>query len=250
VSSPDVIVVATANFEVYHDVVGEFRERGVGFTTVDPAGSLPEDVTVLVTGPDDDLAVPDGVHHVRATPDDPRPAVEAVLARSRGETGRTVVGIDPGERPGIAVLSGDVVVAARQVSPDRVGEVVAEEVETAVDPLVRIGDGARLTGARIVEDLSDVPVELVDETGTTPSLGSDARGAGDVLAAVNIARREGDRIEEREVQPTAGELQRIKDRSREASETNRTIDEALARRVAAGELSIGEALAEHRREGE
>jgi hypothetical protein len=71
---------------------------------------------------------------------------------------------------------------------------------------------------------------------------------GDVLAAVNIARLEGDRIEERDVEPTAGEIQRIKDRSRERSADGRTIDEALARRVAVGELSMTEALREHREE--
>jgi len=35
-------------------------------------------------------------------------------------------------------------------------------------------------------------------------------------------------------------------RSRERSETNRAIDETLARKVAGGELTIDEALAEHR----
>jgi len=125
--------------------------------------------------------------------------------------------------------------------------VVGEEVEDAVDPLVRVGDGARLVGARIIDDLS-VPVELVDETGTTPYLGAGTRGIGDVLAAVNIARIEGERVDKRDIDPTAGELQRIKDRSRERSETNRAIDETLARRVAGGELTIEEALAEHREE--
>ena len=48
--------------------------------------------------------------------------------------------------------------------------------------------------------------------------------------------------------PTAGELQRIKNRSGERSETNRAIDERLARRVAAGDLSIEEALEAHREE--
>jgi transposase len=68
----------------------------------------------------------------------------------------------------------------------------------------------------------------------------------DVLAAVNIARRAGEVTGSREIEPTPGELQRIKDRSRQASEDDRTIDEALARRVAAGELTVGEALAAHR----
>ena len=113
---------------------------------------------------------------------------------------------------------------------------------------MRIGDGARLRGASIVDDLEDLTVELVDETGTTPSLGSGARGMGDVLAAANIARLSGERIETRDVEPTAGEIETIKHRSREASNGDRTIDEALARRVARGELSIEEALDEHRSE--
>jgi hypothetical protein len=240
-----VIVVATADFEVYHELVTALRERGVEFTTVEPGDGVPDRTTVVVTGEDDDFAVPADVEVVRASAGDPRRAIEAVLALARGGGGRTVVGVDPGERPGIAVLSGDVVIAAFQAPADRAAEVVREEVADTVDPLVRIGDGARLVGARLVDDL-DVPVELVDETGTTPYLGTGTRGMGDVLAAVNIARLDGERVEERDIDPTAGELQRIKDRSREHSETNRAIDETLARRVAGGELTIEEALAEHR----
>jgi len=69
---------------------------------------------------------------------------------------------------------------------------------------------------------------------------------GDVLAAVNIARIEGDPVDSKTVDPTAGELQRIKDRSRKQSAGDRTIPETLARQVAAGELTVEEALAVHR----
>jgi hypothetical protein len=242
-----VIVVATADFELYHEVVTALRERGVDFTTVEPGEDLPEGTTALVRGVDDEGAVPGeaDVAVVEAEPGDPRAAVDAVAATLRDGEGRTVVGVDPGDRPGVAVLEGDTVTAAFQVPAERVADVVREEVADAVDPLVRVGDGARLVGARLLEDLSEVPVELVDESGTTPYLGTGARGMGDVLAAVNIARREGERIGGREVEPTAGELTRIQDRSREQSEENRAIDADLARRVAAGDLSIEEALAEH-----
>ncbi len=135
--------------------------------------------------------------------------------------------------------------AAFQVPAADAAEVVGREVQDAADPLVRIGDGARLAGSRVIDDIEDVPVELVDETGTTPYLGSGARGMGDVLAAANIARREGEAITSRDIEPTPGELTRIKDRSREESDTNRAIGADLARRVAAGELTIEEALAEH-----
>jgi hypothetical protein len=238
-----VIVVATADFELYHGVVGELRDRDVHFTTVEPGDELPEDARVAIVGPGDE---PPEIRTVRADPAAPRDAVDEAIDSLRDDGGRTIVGIDPGDRPGVAVLAGATVVAAFQVPADEAAAVVAGEVEDAVDPLVRIGDGARLQGATIVEAIEDVPIELVDETGTTPYLGTGARGMGDVLAAVNIAQIEGDRIESRDVDPSAGEIQLIKNRSRERSDDDRTIDEELARRVAVGELSMEEALERHR----
>jgi len=242
-----VIVVATADFELYHEVVGELRDRGVTFTTVEPDDPLPEAATVVVTAADDPpLDLPPGVEVIVADASDPRGAVDDALAALRGEGGRTVVGVDPGVRPGIAVLSGDQVVAAFQVPLADAADTVREEVAEAPDPVVRIGDGARLQSAQLVDALDEVPVELVDETGTTPFLGTGASGMGDVLAAANIARRSGERVDRREVDPTPGEIQRIKSESRERSGGSRSIDEALARRVAAGDLTVEEALEEHR----
>ncbi|WP_158853227.1 hypothetical protein [Halorhabdus sp. CUG00001] len=240
------IVLATADFELYHGVVTELRDRGVTFTTIEPDEPLPDRTEAVVVGPEEAVDPPADIAVVEAAPAEPRRAVEDLLAIMRGDAGRVIVGIDPGEKPGIAVLAGDVVIGAFQVPADQVGAVVRREIEGATDPLVRIGDGARLVGSRVVDDLEDVPVEVVDETGTTPYLGTGARGMGDVLAAVNIARIEGERVDSIDIEPTAGELQRITDRSREAGDDNRAIDEQLARRVAAGKLTIEEALTEHR----
>jgi len=242
-----VIVVATADFELYHELVTELRDRGVDCTTVEPGAEPPEGASVLVTGRDDDAGEP-AIPVIRAVPDDPRGAVDAAVATLREGGGRRIVGIDPGEMPGIAVLDGEMIVAAFRVPPPDVPAVVREEIETAPDPLVRVGDGARLIGARLIEAFDDVPVELVDETGTTPYLGAGTRGRGDVLAAANIARIEGDPVDSRDVQPTDGELTRIQERSRQESTHNQTIGVDLARRVALGELTIQEALDAH--EGE
>ena len=244
------IVVATADFELYHEAVSLLRERGVTFTTVEPGGPLPDDTTVLVTAPTDDVDAPKSAELVVATAEDARRAIDEALAVVRGGRGRTIVGVDPGTRPGIAVLSGTIVVAAFHVPLADAVETIRREVEEAADPLVRVGDGARLQGASIVNDLEDVTVELVDETGTTPYLGSGARGMGDVLAAVNIARLPGDPVDSRDVEPTEGELRRIQEASRQESAGDRTIPTSLARRVAVGELTLEEALAEHREDDE
>lgn len=241
------IVVATDNFRLYHEAVTALRERGVTFTTVEPDAELPERATVLITGSEDTVALDDtDIEHVTADPDEIRPAIESALSILRGREGRTVIGVDPGTRPGVAVLVGETVVSAFQIPLADAVETIEQECEGAADPLVRVGDGARLQGAQIINDLEGVAVELVDETGTTPYLGSGARGMGDVLAAVNIARISGERVESRHVEPTAGELQRIKNQSRRQSDGNRTISQQLARRVAAGELDIDDALTLHR----
>lgn len=238
------IVVATADFECYHDLVAELRDRAVEFSTVSPGDELPEGTRVVVTAADD--PVPEGAEHVVAAPDEARAAVERALSRFRDDDGRTVVGIDPGERPGVAVLAGDTVVAVFQVPLSDVAPTVHDAVCDAPDPIVRVGDGARRWSARLIDALSELPVELVDETGTTPSLGTGARGMGDVLAAVNIARRSGERVERREIEPTPGEIQRVKAESRRRSAGEVTIDEALARRVALGDVSLDDAIAAHR----
>ncbi|MFB6266734.1 MAG: hypothetical protein ABEI31_03665 [Halodesulfurarchaeum sp.] len=237
------IVVATDDFEVYHEVVGELRERSARFTTVEAGASIPAEARVVIAGPGEepDTALP----VVRAEPGEAREAVETAFDTLREGDGQVVVGIDPGDRPGIAVLVGETVVAAFQVPLADVSSVVEEALAGATDPIVRIGDGARLRGSRLIDDLPDARIELVDETGTTPSLGTGARGMGDVLAAVNIARREGAVIEERDISPTPGEIRTIQERSRQASDGNRTIPTDLARRVAKGALTLEEALSEH-----
>lgn len=252
------IVVATADFEVYHGTVNELRERGVSFTTIEPGNDLPDGTRVLLTAPDDDLdtvlgadrdADPDSVSDIEvvvADPADPRRAVDEALTTLRETGGRTVIGVDPGDRPGIAVCAGAIVLAAFQVPLADASDVIRREATEATDPVVRVGDGARLKGASIIDDLEDLTVELVDETGTTPYLGTGARGMGDVLAATNIARLPGEQVSKREIEPTPGEIETIKRRSRERSNGSRTIDESLARRVARGELTVEEALDEHR----
>ncbi len=249
------IVVATADFELYHDVVAALRDREATFTTVRPGATVPEETTAVITAPDDEVTIPEAADDppvLTATAPEATRVVEEALLCTRSDAGatdavddRVVVGVDPGKRPGIAVVIDDTVVAAHQVPRAEAPAVIEDALTGVRDPLVRIGDGARLHSASLIDAIEDVPVELVDETGTTPTLGAGAGGAGDVIAAINIAHRSGDRVESRDIDPTAGELQQIKARARERSPQNRALPDRLARQVATGDLTLEEALATH-----
>lgn len=241
------IVVATEDFEAYHGLVAELRHRDLSFTTVVPGTELPEGTEVVIAVDADDLgeSIPADVPVIRAEPEAPRVALERALAELRERQGRTIVGVDPGSKPGIAVLSGERITAAFQVPLSEAADVIESEVTDALDPLVKIGDGARRDGAILVEELDDVRVEVVDETGTTPHLGRGARGMGDVLAAVNIARLAGEETDSIGFEPTAGDVQVVQNRSREQTGSE-TLPTSLAREVARGDITLDEAIARHR----
>lgn len=151
--SRTVIVVETDDFAVYHAIVSELKSRDATFTTVAPGKPRPEAGLVVITDPDHDIGDIDRPV-IRTTPDRARAAVEEaftmILDRSPSQR---IVGVDPGDHPGIAVLQDELIVAAYQVPfPDAVDQIRAE-IAKSTDVLVRIGDGSRLQGAAIINEL-------------------------------------------------------------------------------------------------
>jgi CBS domain-containing protein len=184
---------------------------------------------------------------------DPETTVnEAIrLLRNGAFRGCAVIGIDPGEEPGIAVLSNGIVEAVYRVPVGRAVGVIERIKQTYSDILVRIGHGARLASMRLANSLvaQGIPVELVDESGTSPYLGKGTSGTAisDIVAAINIAYTQGVRVGHQEILPSKGEIRWIQERSRELSDGRTTISRQLAKRVAIGEITIKEALTEHKR---
>jgi hypothetical protein len=184
---------------------------------------------------------------------DPETTVnEAIrLLRNGALLGCAVIGIDPGEEPGIAVLSNGIVEAVYRVPLGQAVGVIERIKQTYPDIVVRIGHGACLASMRLTNSLvtQGIPVELVDESGTSPYLGKGAGGTAisDIVAAINIAYTQGVRVGHQEILPSKGEIRWIQERSRELSGGRTTISRQLANRVAIGEITINEALTEHKR---
>ncbi len=243
-----VIGIQTDDFAAYHDMVQLLRTQDVPFLSLSPGEEIPPRVGVVVTSASEASAIIFSSVVVYTTPEETLESASRVLA---GFThfGRCVVGIDPGERPGVALLAdGRVLRLVHATSPETVRDAVEHAMQTvpADTFIIRIGNGAPTFRDRILHALEDLPVafELVDETRSTPSA---PRGAAhrDTAAATSIALTAGTPMgpaDMRPVRPSEGELRDIQRKSRLASEGQVTISRALARYVALGHFTLGEAV--------
>ncbi len=164
---------------------------------------------------------------------------------------RIIIGIDPGKYPGIAVLGNNKTLSVHHVSAGEVSPLIKRIMREYKDKkiLVRIGHGARLIRSRLINEILDMglPVEMVDETGTTPHLGKGVRGqvVSDIIAAINIAKIQGKSVGKQFIEPSQGEVRVIQEHSRAYSNGRSTIPRLLARAVAKGELTLDEAVEMH-----
>lgn len=240
------IAVATQDFEVYHDLVRYLRANEVPFETLDPGEPVPGHVDVVITTEPEAEEI---THPAVVAFTTPHGSVEEAMGylKGVGEVTDLVIGIDPGERPGVAVLADGHILSSRQVAdPARVVAVVQATAErfTGAEVIVRVGHGAATLRDRIVNGLLDAgfSVQLVDETSTSPPRRR-LHGERDQVAARTIALTPGIPIySRRQIDVPPGELREIQRRSRMAAQGEVTISTDLARKVATGALSLAEAI--------
>jgi hypothetical protein len=153
------------------------------------------------------------------------------------------VGVDPGVKPGFAVLGdGAVLMRALAPFPEAVGHMVEEVVHEypTANVIVRIGHGDRTNRNRIFNSIWDEghTVEIVDERNTTKR-----SETPDEDAAVEIAMTPGYRPGRRQsTDPCPGEIRNIQRISRIESKGTLTVSKDLAKRVAVGEITLVDAI--------
>jgi hypothetical protein len=243
------VAVITEDPALYAELAGTLRERRIPSVSLLPGQRIPAQVAVVLTTPSEARSIPHA-HVLPVNEDVDRrslwAAVEVALGTREGST-ELVVGIDPGPRPGYAVMNGMQCVAEGSLeAPEEVAQ-LAVQLRRRFDSrsmIFRVGSGDHLTRDRIVNALLPLhrPVEIVDEQGTTPR---GRRRPRDAAAARAIARSAGHVVRERmPLTITAGEVANLQRLSREGSGGRFTIPRSVAHRVLRGELTLSEALAE------
>ena len=241
------VALVTRDPGLYHELAGFLRERRLPSVSLLPGDRIPESVAVVLTS-DKEFGE---IHHPNVLPvsegSDRRTlgaAIAHALAPGRPDE-EIVVGVDPGPRPGYAILRGGVSLGEGILdSPESAGTLAVQIHHRFPSRrvLYRVGSGDPPARNRIVNALlaRKRSVELVDENGTTPR---GKRRPGDALAARRIGEAAGSPIHmPLTAAITAGEIANIQRLSREGSGGRVTISRSSAHRVLRGEVTLAEAV--------
>ncbi len=237
-----VIGLLTEDPRTYFAVLETLKEQGLKFLSLDFSDPIPANVGVVITSEREKNKVDFDKIVCDSDSDAAVSRARRVLAGERAIKD-LMIGIDPGSRPGFAAL-GDGVVITRSVVPSP--EAVADFVDSVVrdypesNIVVRIGHGDRTNRNRIFNTLWDHghQLEIVDERNTTRR-----SPTPDEDAAVEIAMTPGYRpCKRQDIDPCPGEIRNIQRISRLESKGSLTVSKDLAKRVATGEISLGDAI--------
>jgi len=237
------IGIYTNDFSVFHDIVTLLKERDVEFFSL-RSGRIPPWITVVLTTEEmkEDIRFS---HVILVDEGNVEAAVdEAILWLTDPKRyHKLIIGIDPGEKPGVAVY-GDrgLLTTAKVELPEDTAAVVKRmrDFYRAGKVIVRIGHGAPTFRNRIINTILplNVTIEIVDERSTTSQ-----HPTPDIQAAKRIGMKEGREVNQpMMVSPSKGEIDDIKRRSRLLSEGRFTISSDKAEAVARGEMTLEEAV--------
>lgn len=242
--------IYTKNFSLYHDLIKVLKTRNVDYVIITDPKRIPRKVGVIVTSSPEKEKIRNKRVVTADCYKDVSIAVDKAVQILRGEeTENIFIGVDPGEYPGIALLYGEKVIQTWCAdSIDRaisiIKNVVLEQKEKG-RLMIRVGHGSAACRDRILNSIVGlgVPVEIVDETSTTPQRGL-SRIERNERAAIRIGSTPGRKFEsyKRTRKPTKGEIRAIQARSRILSGGKLTISEELARKVLEGEITLEEAI--------
>jgi hypothetical protein len=245
------VALVTRDPALYGELAGFLREQRWPSVSLLPGQRIPESVVAVLTSAEEAASI--AHHHVLpVTPGGDRHALSAAVEQafdSGSDDGELVVGIDPGPRPGYAILAGLKCLGTGSLDAPESAGVFANHLRHRFPsrPLrFRVGSGDPPSRNRIVNSLlgHQRRVEIVNERGTTPR---GHRRPRDPEAARTIAQGPGTPVHEPlPTTFTAGEIANLQRLSRERSGGRLTISRTSAHRVLRGELTLTEAVDEAR----
>ncbi|MEM0492348.1 MAG: hypothetical protein QXS02_00080 [Candidatus Thermoplasmatota archaeon] len=241
--------VYTKDFALYHDLIKVLKRRDIPYVSLVSPRDIPSRIGVVLTSHRE-------LHDIRYQKtiaadvyDSVDHAIDLALQMLKGKEMYTEVfiGIDPGERPGVALIGDGIILHKTQVdSPDKVLPLLRRYIKDCPShqTIIRIGHGSVLIRNRIINSLISlrIPIEIVDESKTTTSQ-QVKRPERDSEAAAAIALLQGGKIQSKlPLKPTKGAIKDLQRYSRQLTDGRYTISEKTALDVLHGRLTLREAI--------
>jgi hypothetical protein len=243
------IGVYTKDFSLYHDIIKALKKRNAAYVSLASPEDPPRRIGVILTSQRELHRIPLNKKVPADAYESIDDAIDLAVQKLTGKElySKIYIGIDPGERPGIAIVCDDILLQKTQVdAPEKVAGEVKRflKVYPSKETCIRIGHGSTINRNRIINSLIplEVPIEIVDETRTTPAQ-QKRRCIRNSEAAAAIALLSGGRVQSTlPIEASRGAIRNIQRWSRQLSEGRFTISEKTASRVLTGELSLLEAI--------
>jgi len=248
------IGIYTKDFRLYHDLVQGLKRRNISYVSLTSLDHIPNRIGVIITS----HAYVHEVNKPKVVAADAYESIEHAIDKALHlligkELYHTVyIGIDPGEKPGIALVGDDILILKTQVkTPENVVKNVKRFIREypAHEYFLRIGHGSLLIRNRIINSLIplQIPIEIVDESKTTSSQQTQ-RAHRDREAAAAIAMLSGGRVQRRlPLKPTRGAIRNIQEKSRQMTNGHFSINQKEAKKVLEGKISLQEAIKKEKR---
>ncbi len=243
------IGIYTKDFSLYHDLLKCFKKRGLAYVSLTSSDHIPRRIGVILTSHRE--------IHTLKTPkviaadayEDVDAAIEKALHLLIGkDIYETVfIGIDPGEKPGIAVVGDDILLCKTQSkSPGDVFKKIKKILDNypSYEYIIRIGHGSIISRNRIINSLIPlgIPIEIVDESKTSSSQQTQ-RAYRDMESAAAIALLKGGKVQRKlPLEPSKGEIRNIQEKSRKITDGRFSISEKRALDVLKGKKSLDEVI--------
>ncbi len=200
------IAVATVCGKVYYEFVNELVRRRLPFLSLKPWDPIPFNIKVVLTTKEESRKI----SHPNILTLDEKTNIESILdttlliIQGKQQYSKVVIGVDPGETCGIAILCDNKVLETMTTTMDTVASLVIKNLKRfpAEKKLVRVGDGNPANTKNLLKSLciylqEDITLELVREAGTSriSNKSFNRRVLRDSVSAIKIAERNGRQLE-------------------------------------------------------
>ena len=208
------IAIATVSGKAYYLIVNELRRKNIPFLSLTPNQPIPIETKVVITTEKEKHLIDHGKVLVYRDGVDLEAMITSALQIIHGKEHceKLVIGVDPGEVLGVAVLAdGQVIETGNCFSVEETTEKIKsilkclENTSTTLVS-VKIGDGVPTCEERLLLALDNtlpqnVVLESVSEAGTSrySSETKNRRGLRDIVSAIKIAGRNGHTFQRRKI---------------------------------------------------